>query len=237
MLFPNWADSNRIRPTHTRTDLRAAWGLDDKFVVLYSGATGIKQGLDMLLDCAALMKDEPGVRFVIVGDGGERPRLERLARERELGNVIFQPLQPVEALNDLLATADVSVIPQKAGVKEIVLPSKLGNILASGRPIVVSAAEDSDLARAVFDGECGEVVQPGAAGQMVGAIRKLMASPQLRERYGRNGRRVVDTRMSESVTLDLFLGRLELLAERPVKAGDAGLAPVQVGARNDVGGT
>lgn len=208
ILFPNWANDDQIQPMPRETELRREWGLDGKFVVLYSGNLGVKQGLGSLLECARLLADIADLSLVVVGDGGERADLQRLARAMGLSNVLFQPLQPQERLGELLATADVSVMPQKAGVTDIVLPSKLGNLLCSARPLVVAAAEGSELARMVGESQCGLLVNQENAEEMAAAIRRLRRDGALRETLSRNGRGYMAAHLGHRVVLDTFLNDL-----------------------------
>lgn len=200
-MLANWANDERIRPRNPDTEFRRDWALGERFVVLYSGNLGVKQGLDVLLDCARLMRGDAEVAFVIVGDGGERPHLAARALRERLDNVQFQPLQPEASLSELLATANVAVIPQRPGITDIVLPSKLGNLLAAERPIVATAYNDSELARTLVNAQCGVVVPPGDAQALAGAIARLKATPLEAARMAANGRRYMSERMSSAALL------------------------------------
>jgi colanic acid biosynthesis glycosyl transferase WcaI len=204
VLFRNWAQDRTILPRDRDTPLRREWGLDDRFVVLYSGNLGRKQGLDLLLDAAALLREDPTVAIVVVGDGGEREALVARAGREGLSNVVFKPLQPLERLSELLATADVSVIPQKAGVTDIVLPSKLGNIMASARPVIVSADPASELAQVIRAADAGVVVPQGSASAIVEAVLALRANPRETARIGRSARAWMQAHLGERAILRDF---------------------------------
>jgi colanic acid biosynthesis glycosyl transferase WcaI len=208
-LFRNWAHDTVITPKPSSTPFRTEWGLDQQFVVLYSGNLGIKQGLGALLDTAELLLDRPTISIVIVGDGGERDALIREAQKRGLTNVKFRPLQPFERLSDLLATADVSIVPQRANVRDLVLPSKLGNILASARPVIVFADPDSDLGSIVCSGPCGFSVPPGDAHGAAKAVVALQESPALCAEFGQSARKTMEILLSERAILQEFRLRME----------------------------
>lgn len=210
-LLRNWANDDQVRVLPRETELRREWVLDGKLVVLYSGNMGVKQGLGDLLDCAEALRAERDVVFVIVGDGGEKDALVEQAEVRRLDNVQFRPLQTMERLGELLATADVAVIPQKKGVADIVLPSKLANLLASGRPVVAAATEDSELARILLTGECGLVVPQGDPVSMAAAILELRDDPASAERLGRNGYRYMASNLSRGAVLDVFKSELRTM--------------------------
>jgi len=208
ILFRNWANDDVVRPMDRMTALRREWGLGDTdFIVLYSGNLGRKQGLESLLEAAALLGDRPEIRIVIAGNGVEQAELIKKARAAGLVNVTFRPLQPMERLSELLATADVSVIPQKRAVTDIVLPSKLCNILASARPVVAAAPPTSDLAMVIEHSRCGILVEPENGPQMAAAIRELADSPSRQREAGANGRRYAEQHLLQASVIRSFAER------------------------------
>lgn len=208
ILFRNWANGDTVRPMDRMTPLRAEWGLRaEDLVVLYSGNLGRKQGLESLLDAALHLSDRPHVKVVIVGNGVEQRDLEEKARGTGLTNVMFKPLQPIERLSELLATADVSVIPQKRAVTDIVLPSKLCNILASGRPVVAAAPQTSDIAMIVRDGDCGILVEPEDGRQLAEAVWRLLNDPGLYARASDNARNFAQEHLVQSAVIRQFTQR------------------------------
>jgi colanic acid biosynthesis glycosyl transferase WcaI len=215
VLFRNWAHDDLVSPMRTDTWYRKEWNLGSRFVVLYSGNMGVKQGLDSLVGAAAELRDNQDVVFVIVGDGGEKTRLMQRAREMGLNNIQFHPLQPMERLSELLATADVAVVPQKRGVRDIVLPSKLGNLLASGRPVIAGADADTEFGRIVADSRCGILVEPGNANQMAAAVYDLSVERNECLRMGADGRRYMEENLGSRPILDGFVRWTASLAARP----------------------
>ena len=146
-VIRNWVDLSRIAP-HERgasNNFRFDLGFRaEDFVVLYAGHLGVKQALDCVIDAARRLKGDKRIRFVIAGAGPALGRLKALAAD--LPNVSFLPLQPVERLSELLAAADVHVLPQHQGAADLVLPSKLGGMLASGRLISATAEAHTEIA-------------------------------------------------------------------------------------------
>ncbi|HEY5225157.1 MAG TPA: WcaI family glycosyltransferase [Methylovirgula sp.] len=144
-LIRNWVDLDRIYPLSGPNGFRTELALaDDIFVVLYSGTMGVKQALHLVLDVAErFVKEQRPIVFVIAGDGPEKQRL--LARYGGLPNVRFLALQPESRLCELLNLADLHVLPQSEGIADLVLPSKLGGMLASGKPILVTADAGTEL--------------------------------------------------------------------------------------------
>lgn len=168
--FRNWADTDAIRPMTRSSPYRREWGIETRHVALYSGNIANKQGIDIVLDAARLLAHRDDLSFVICGEGPNRARLE--AKARGLGNVHFRDLQPKERLDDLMGLATIHLLPQMARAADLVLPSKLANMLASGRPVVATAAAGTGLAREVEG--CGAAVPAGDAEAFAAGIAGLL---------------------------------------------------------------
>ena len=151
-IFPNWVDTDRIRPGVRGRAFREEWGLGpDRKIVLYAGSMGKKQGLEMVLETARAFENDPDILFLLVGEGSAMEGLVQRASELGLRNVVFKPLQPPEDLPALLTLADVHLVVQKKGVAEAVMPSKLTGILAAGGTAIITADEDTELGRLVME--------------------------------------------------------------------------------------
>jgi colanic acid biosynthesis glycosyl transferase WcaI len=148
-LFPNWVDTERFRPGVGGRDFRGEWGLaPDKKIVLYAGSMGRKQGLELVLETAAAVREEcPEAVFLMVGDGSAKGDLEEMAGKIGLRNVVFKPPQPPEDFPALLASAHVHLVVQKKGVADAFMPSKLAGILAAGGTAIVTADAETELGR------------------------------------------------------------------------------------------
>lgn len=201
-VLPNWVDTDEIHPLADPRSVRSEFGLGvDEVVALYSGNMGRKQGLDTLVEVAQSMRATSDLTFVLCGDGSERVRIEQ--RCRELPNVRFLPLQPRSRLNRLLNSADIHLLPQEAGAADTVMPSKLTGMLASGRPVVATAAEGTELARVARHG--GLVVEPGSLSGLLEAVQRLAADPEQRGKLGASGRAWAVSHLAR----DAILTRLE----------------------------
>ena len=165
---------------------------------------GKKQGLEILLDAAAQLVDDPNIIFVLCGDGAVRSDIEALANG--LPNMIFLHLQPVDKLNTLLNLADIHALPQRVGAADLVMPSKLSGMLASGRPVIATAKAGSELF-SVLSG-VGMAVPPEDVQQFVKAIRFLAADPAERSRLGILGRKFVEVNWDKAIVLSSFLEQL-----------------------------
>ncbi len=180
--FHNWVDTSVIAPGSNQTRLRSELGLKPTDVVaLYSGAMSTKQGLELVVEAARATVDRnPAVQFVLCGNGPMRGALMRMTDG--LSNLRFLDLQPAERLSELLSTADIHILPQKAQISDLVLPSKLAGMLASGRPIIAMAAPGSGVA--IETEGAGVIVPPGDAQALAAAIITLAGDGASRTRFG-----------------------------------------------------
>jgi colanic acid biosynthesis glycosyl transferase WcaI len=212
----NWIDTDVIRPNASPPFLRRALGVGASDVVaLYSGTMSHKQGLDLIIDAArALAQEQPSIRFVLCGDGPYKSCLMRMAEG--LDNVRFVGLQPDEHFASLLATADIHLLPQLAAAADLVLPSKLGGIFASGRPVVAMAANGTGLALEASG--AGLVVDPGDVQGLTSAIRTLATDPDLRQRLGVAGRERALTRWDKKAILVRLEYELNSLCDKSTPA-------------------
>lgn len=181
VLFPNWADIDSISPMAVPNPLRAELGIpQDAFVAAYSGNLGEKQGINCLVEVARLVADRPDIRIIIGGDGAGRARLAELAGG--LGNLQLVDLQPQHRLNEMINLADVHLLPQRAAAADLVMPSKLGGMLASGRPVIAGAEPGTQLANEVEG--CGIVVPPDDPAAMASALLAIRDDAGRRSRLG-----------------------------------------------------
>lgn len=179
---------------------RREWQLGDRHVALYSGNIARKQGIEIVIDAARCLRHRDDIVFVICGEGPNRAHLADLAAD--LPNVRLQPLQPAERLADLLALASIHLLPQIAGAADLVLPSKLANMLASGRPVVATATHGTGI-HAEVDG-CGLATPPGEPEPFAEAIVALIDDPEQRERLGLAAQARAQQRWSKASVIERF---------------------------------
>jgi colanic acid biosynthesis glycosyl transferase WcaI len=200
-LFPNWVDTEAIFPLAEPSPVRAGLGIArGEIVALYAGTMGHKQGLEVLADAAERLAAHAHLHFVFCGEGSGKSAL--LRRTADLPNVDWLPLQPIERLNDLLNLADIHLLPQRADAADLVMPSKLTGMFASGRPVVATARPETQLARAV-EGR-GMVVDPGDPAAFVDAVEQLTNDPAQRQRLGRSARDYALYELEKELVLSRF---------------------------------
>lgn len=168
-IVRNWVDLDLVKPLNGASPYREELGIagTDR-VILYSGTIGAKQGFDVLIDAARRLSGRANIKFLIAGEGPAKRELA--ARAANLPNVGFLPFQPYTRLSEFLGLADIHVLPQSADAADLVLPSKLGGMLASGRLTIVTAAAGTELATFVEDAAI--VVPPGDATALAEAIER-----------------------------------------------------------------
>jgi len=213
-FFPNWVDCEKIYPLPEYPSLRYELGYsDDQFVVLYSGNLGRKQGLELLPIVANLLRDDTQVKFLICGDGAARSEL--MEQSLHVPNLQLLPLQPEERLNELLNLADVHVLPQREESADLVMPSKLTGMLASGKPVIATGKGGSEVSRVIS--EVGYLVNPGNPEVLVNAIKDLAANKEKREHLGSLGRKYVQEHWEKEKVLIELIKEVKLLVKKDQK--------------------
>lgn len=191
-----------------KNGLRSARGWSDKFVVLYIGTHGLSQGLDTILDTAKFLADDSRFHFVFVGSGAEWDKLIEQARVRGLRNTEFLPSQPKAAMPDFYAAADACLVPlKKRDVFRYNIPSKMFEIMACARPIILGA--EGQARQLLEEAHAGIAVEPENAAAYRDAIMQLAADPALCERFGANGRAHVVAHYTRNSKADEFLDCLQ----------------------------
>ncbi len=185
VVFPNWVDLGAVFPLTGANAFRRQLGIEDHdVVVLYAGNMGEKQGLELVIDAARELQDHGHLRFVLAGDGSARQRLQQMAAD--LPRLSWLPLQPNERLNELLNAADIHILPQRADAADLVMPSKLTGMLASGRPVLGTAEIHTQLGQVLE--AVGRRVDPGNSGAIAAALADMAKDSSALRELGQRGR-------------------------------------------------
>lgn len=212
-VITNGVDLSRFQFSESdRQKTRAQYGWQDKFVGIYLGCHGMSHGLDLILDAADQMRSDPDVQFVFVGDGAEKPKLQKIAERRQLSNVTFLDPQDKETVVRLYAASDVCLVPlKKADLFTDVLPSKMFEIMSMRRPMILSV--DGDARMVMERARCGLFIEPENRLQFCRAFERLKGDSELRQQMGDNGRRFVELFYCRRVLADRYLRLLHVVAE------------------------
>ncbi len=200
LFFPNWVDTAFIYPLGNSSSYRTELNISlNKTVALYSGNMGEKQDLEIVIQAAKELESE-NIQFIMCGSGVALDRLKVLAKD--LKNILWLPLQPLERLNDFLNVTDIHLLPQQAGAADLVMPSKLTGMLASGKPIIATADIGTQVEKVVK--ECGVVVAPEDSAEFSQSIKILSEDIELRENLGIKARKYADNNLQYEVIMKKF---------------------------------
>jgi colanic acid biosynthesis glycosyl transferase WcaI len=212
VLFPNGVTLPDASARPAAGAFRARHGFDEnEFLVLYSGNLGVKQGLDVLVEAARHLPAR--IRIVICGEGAQREQLAERVRRHELRNVTMLPLQADAEYREMLVDADLCVITQQRGSGGFFFPSKLLTTLAWRKPVLTVADEESELVRALREGNFGVNVAAGQPEKLAQALSLLSGERGLLDAYGAAGRRYVERFEMERV-LGEFTAALGVVTAR-----------------------
>ncbi len=218
MLLPNWVDLGAIQPQGPERSGGPGLAAENPYrrelavpegavVVQYSGSMNKKQGLELLVAVMQQLADVPNLVWLLAGEGPTKAALAEATAG--MAQVRLLPLQPVERLNDWLNLADVHLLPQKAGAADVVLPSKLLGILASGRPVVASSPAGSELGNLAE--QAGLRVDPEDPSAFAAALRRLVNDGPLRQQLGARARQLAEQRFGQDAVLHTLEQELEAL--------------------------
>ena len=195
-----WANINEVRPAteEKRRKLKAVYvGDPSKKVVSFAGVMNPPQGLDVVIHAARIIKEEyrdyDKIVFLLVGDGMDKPRLQKLASELNVDDIVkFLPLQPRQKYIEILQLSDVCLVTLRRDYIQPVVPSKLLEIMAAGCPAVLSMPPHSDAVKIVEKYKCGIYAGAGDPERLAKAIIQLLENNPLRKELSANARRATE---------------------------------------------
>lgn len=199
-LFPNWVDISNIFPVDNKTIYRKDLQLGQHdFIALYSGNLGKKQGIECIIQAAEILVNEP-IHFIICGQGAMEQELKTMSKH--LNNLTWLPLQPLDKFNHLLGTANVHLLPQKKEIADLVLPSKLTGMLASGRPVIAAAETGTELYN-FLEGN-SVLVEPDNPQSLAKAISSLSKNTDLQHQLSKKSYRLACDNLNKETILQRF---------------------------------
>lgn len=206
----NWVDEKAVAPVEKKKnplfeELEVSREL---FHVVYAGNLGLAQNVQVLLDCAALLKNEKGIEFLVFGTGGLKAEYEAYARAKELGNVRFFPLQPTEKVAQVYSMADVALVSCKKGLGGSAMPSKTWSILSAGTPVLCSFDKGGDLQRIVEGSRVGLFSEAGDERALADNVMRFFRDRDMCREYGRNGRRFIEENLTKEAGTSKYVSVL-----------------------------
>jgi glycosyltransferase involved in cell wall biosynthesis len=186
-------------------ELRRQLGAEGKFLVCYAGTMGMAHGLETLLDAASqLQRQNPEVRFLLIGEGAEKERIKALAQSRGLANVRFLDQQPREKMPAFISASDAClVLLKKTEVFKTVIPTKMLEFMSSSRPVIL--AVEGQARQIIEEAGAGLVVEPENAVSLAEAISQLAADRKLGRTLGQKGREYIVRHLSRAQTAGKYI--------------------------------
>jgi len=215
----NWADLELVHPRpRSRNAMLARLGLTEQFVAQWAGNMGRTHALEDVV-AAAERCQRRGVHFLFAGAGAKKGWLESEVARRRLANVTIIPNQPRASSEVLLNACDVAVVTFVPGMAGVSVPSRMYNILASGKPMIAMVDSSSEVAAVIEQERIGWVVPVGDVDGLVAAIAAARSDPSALAAMGENARRAAERKYSAASVLAQYMRLVEeCWFERPAVA-------------------
>ncbi|HUS19791.1 MAG TPA: glycosyltransferase family 4 protein [Terriglobales bacterium] len=213
-VIPNWADGAEVRPIpRAENPFRTAHGLEDSFIVLYSGNMGRAHDFSVILQGMEALAKEKDVVFVFVGRGPKRDEIVAFTESHPEVNVRLLDYVPREDLKLSMGAADISILAVADGLEGLVVPSKLYGIMASGRPALYVGPANSEAAHTIVAHGCGIVVSNSDVAGFCRAILEARGDPAKAEAMGVAGRAAFEQRFDRRVATQHYYELLTRLVK------------------------
>lgn len=190
-VIQNGVDTSFFSSENVRFDARNVLGVEKEvFLAGYIGTTGMAHGLETFVEAADLCRSNESIKFLLMGEGAERLRLEALAKSKRLSNIIFRDFMPHEEIPSYLAALNLFIVHLKPDpVFRTVIPSKIFEAMAMEIPLL--HAVEGESAMLVSETGAGICIPAGEAQEMAGAIIDLFEHPEITREMARRGRTAV----------------------------------------------
>ena len=206
----NWVPGESVRPKpRESSSMRRTLELEDQVTLLYSGNLGLGHELDTAVRAAGMVDGGSALRVLFVGNGTMREPLQQLAADLSISSISFHPPQPLENLADSLAAGDIHLVAQRPGTEGVIVPSKLYDSLAAGRPALFIGPEGCEAARIFRESQSGMVVPPGDVDGAAEVLRMLVQNAELRATMGRNARAYYEGKFGRERSVNIIISLIE----------------------------
>ncbi|MBL7070870.1 MAG: glycosyltransferase family 4 protein [Candidatus Omnitrophica bacterium] len=198
----NWVNTDEVCPGPKENDFSKKYDLAGKFVVSFAGVLGYSQDTDIIVNAAKSLKPYKDIVFLIVGDGRKKELIEKTKRDENIDNLILVPMQPKERYPFILHASDIGLVTLTSDVKSPVVPSKILNIMSSGKPVVASIPLDGDAPEIIKESGSGLCVEAGDLDGFVRSILEIYENESMAKSFGENGRRFIENKYSLKICSD-----------------------------------
>jgi len=198
----NWVDFRNDGQPVQDNGFRKRWGLEDKFIFFFGGVMGPSQGLDLLIDAAKELKDRKEIVILLVGDGTERERLQKLARRYGLENIAFHHFVSKEDYQVLLKEVDVGLVCLTSKNRTPVVPGKILGYMAAGIPVLAFLNKESDAHEMIREAGCGYSEVSDGTNKAADLMLRMYRERDRLQRLGLNGYRFAERHFSKKVCVD-----------------------------------
>jgi colanic acid biosynthesis glycosyl transferase WcaI len=225
LFLPNGVDTGIIQPSSPDEVLKTRLGLTGKRIAIYAGNHGYAAGAEQILYAAKLLETYPDFHFLFLGDGPDKPRLQRLAADLELRNTSFVGSVPLERVSAYLSISEIALVTlRKAGVTRGARSAKTFVMMAAAKPVILAGeGENEELIRA---SGAGVVVSPHDPQQFASAILAMYENPEASREMGLRGLTYVRENFEWSILVRNWLDQLRL-ATSPQDTTAAASVPVR----------
>lgn len=199
VVIPNWVDIDLIRPSDRLNGCREKYGVGTRFLVCYAGTMGYAQDLNPIIQAAKELQEHEDIVFLLIGEGVRAAEWRQKVEQLYLRNVRFLPLQPRSVYPSIVSASDVGLVPLTEELRTPVVPGKLLDFMAGGRPVIATVNLDGDTSRIIREANCGYVFAPDDGHGVAEAILALYHDRPMAHQLGANGRTYAERHFSLKV--------------------------------------
>ena len=216
-VISNWTNETEILPIDKDNkkvaDFLEENGIQDKFVVMYSGNLGLYYDLENIVKIFKEFKDEKKIVFLFIGEGAVKQQMQDFADKEKLENVMFLPYQPKEFLPYSLNAADIHLVVNQKGIKGVSVPSKIYGVMAAGKPVLGVVERGSEIDTLVSQSNSGVIVEPQNYKEIVNAIKYLYTTEaETLKEMGLNGRRYLEKNLTKDISINKYREVFQMVA-------------------------
>jgi len=200
----NWVDVSHFQNRKITKDFRQFYNITpDKFVAVFAGVLGPSQNLDFILEAAkSLQQSAPDFLFLLVGDGAEKEKLEKIVKEEKLNNVVFKPFISKDEYPDLLVSCNLGLVSLSPKNKTPVVPGKISGYMAAALPIAALINQESDGHQILQDAQCGYSTPSDNLDNAIALLQKCYEQRETLKQLGQNGLTYVTEHFSKEKIID-----------------------------------